>query len=147
MSTANTVYSQSNFQITNYDTTKIFIKNNEWEQGTFVNSTYDDIVLPAGTVLGRVAASNEIVVLNAAASDGSQFPVGILANNQTIIAGESKTLTYCIAGHVVEDLISLPSGVTLNTVVSSRTVRDRIKADTAGIVLVERTELTDFDNQ
>jgi hypothetical protein len=35
----------------------------------------------------------------------------------------------------------------MDTVISARTIRDRIGADTVGIKLVGETELTGYDNQ
>lgn len=147
MSSVNNTFSNSNFSITNYDTSKMFVGENSWAQGEFTNSTYDDVTLVQGTLLGRVASTGEIVVCTSAASDGSQFPVGVLANNVVVAAGDTQTLTYCIAGEVIESKIVFDGSDTLATVVSSRTFRDRIASDTAGIVLVATQELTDFDNQ
>jgi hypothetical protein len=145
MSTSDTVLSTQNFQITNFDTTKIFLFGTESETGTMDNSTYDDA--NPGTAVARIAATGKIVPLNSAASDGSQFPVGILMNS--CVAGASNVdVTFCIAGDVDGDSVAfLHAGDTLNTVVSSRQLRDRIASDTQGIRLVFPDELSGFDNQ
>lgn len=138
------VLSTNNQLITNYDTTKIFVWNNEYETGTFVAGAYDDVV--PGTVVGRIAASAKLVPLDSSASDGSQFPVGILVDQ--VAAGDERTATICIAGDVNEGSIVFYNGTdTLSTVVSSRILRDRIAADTKGIRIVPTTELSEFDNQ
>jgi hypothetical protein len=143
MSTATNVLATGSQSITNYDTSKIFIFDNEYETGTVEAGAYDDL-LP-GTLLGRIAVSGVLVQLDSAATDGSQFPVGILVN--TVEAGDSKTSTYCIAGEVDEASVILSSGDTLSTVISTRQLRDRIKADTKGIKLVAATQLSKLDNQ
>jgi hypothetical protein len=147
MSTVNNTFSNSNFSITNYDVSKMFVGENSWSQGDFTNSDYDDVTLAQGTLLGRIASTGEVVVCKSGASDGSQFPIGVLANTVTVAAGDTQTLTYCISGDVIESKIVFDGTDTLATVVSDKTFRDRIAADTAGIVLVATQELTDFDNQ
>jgi hypothetical protein len=132
------------------DTSKIFLRDKRFEQGTFdyTNSTYDDVTIAAGTVLGRIASTNKLVVLTSAASDGSQFPVGILAQDVTVEAGDSysDTVNMCVAGDVAQEKLVFQGSDTLATVVSSRTLKDRIGADTVGVKLVTCTELTEYDN-
>jgi hypothetical protein len=132
------------------DTSKIFLRDKRFEQGTFdyTNSTYDDVTIYAGTLLGRIAATNKLVVLTSAASNGSQFPVGILAQDITVEAGDSysDTVNMCVAGDVAVERLIFQGSDTLNTVVSTRTLRDRIGADTVGVKLVSATELTEYDN-
>lgn len=144
MSTANNVLATGSQSITNYDTSKIFIFDNEYMTGTMANDTYDDAV--PGTVLGRIASSGNLVPLDTTASDGSQFPVGILVNQ--VDAGDSKNATFCIAGEVDQDSVVMHvSGQTLNTVVSDRRISDRLMSDTKGIKLVSATQLSKTDNQ
>jgi len=135
----------------NTDTTKVFVWQNRFRNATFVatNSGYDDVVHKAGTVLGRISASNKVTPLKSGASDNSQFPVGILAKDVTVPAGESveTTVSMCIAGDVNKNLIVLQGSDALTTVVSGKTILDRIGADTVGVNVVETTEMTSFDNQ
>jgi len=135
----------------NTDTSKIFVFNNRYENSTYdkTNSTYDDIVIPAGTLMGRIASSQKVIPLASGASDGSQFPIGVLAEDITIPASSSvsKSVSICVAGDVVQTKIELDGSDTLATVISDRSIFDRIQADTVGIKLVSSTEMTDFDNQ
>lgn len=136
------------------DTTKIFVRNNRYSNGTYsyTNSTYDDIVIPAGTVLGRIASSLNLTALASGANDGSQSPVGILAQDVTVLAGTTKTLTvsFCDSGDVNQNEIVLQGTDTLNTLITnaspSRTIRDSIGGDTVGVKLVVTTEGTQYDN-
>lgn len=133
--------------ITNFDTNKTFVWNPRTTTGTYDNSTYDDVTLAKGTLMGRISASGLLVPLTSGASNGSQFPVGILLED-TVIEGSSEAeLTIVVAGDVVEDKIVFQGSDTLNTVVSGRRLRDRIGADTVGIKLVGGTDLTGTDNQ
>jgi hypothetical protein len=136
-----------NMLVVNTDTTKIFLWNNRYENGVVENDeVYDDLVLAAGTVMGRIAATNKLVVIDKAASDGSQFPVGVLNQDWTIEAGDEQTVSICVAGDVNQNALVLPSGTALTDVISGKTLFDRIGSDTVGIKLVPSTELTGFDN-
>lgn len=131
----------------NTDTSKIFIWNNRTEKFQFNNPAYADVTHPAGTLMGRVSATGRIVPLTAAATDGSQFPIGILYQTTTIGTGETVDLTLCVSGDVVAEKVVLQAGTTLNSVIDGRRLFDRIGADTVGIKMVQgSTELTTYDN-
>jgi hypothetical protein len=98
--------------------------------------------------MGRISASNKILPLESNATDGSQFPIGILADDYTVDYTESATLTFCKAGDVVQSKIIFSNGTdTVATVVSDRTLGDRIQGDSLGINLVGGDQLTAQDNQ
>jgi len=105
------------------------------------------VTLEAGTLLGRVSATNKLVPHVSTASDGSQFPVGVLATNVVVGDGDDKELTFCTAGEIAKGKIILGGSDTFDTVIAGRTINDRIKSDTAGIILVAADQLTAFDNQ
>lgn len=141
----------NNQAFVNTDTTKIFVFNNRYTDVAYEgeNSTYDDVTIPAGTLMGKISASQLAVPLASGASDGSQYPVGILAEDITIAAGDTveKDISICVAGDVEESKIVLDGSDTLDTVISGRSIRDRIGADTVGIKLVAAVQMTSFDNQ
>lgn len=147
MSTIDTVLNTGQQAITNVDTSKIFIWNNRFENGQFTNATGSPITLLAGTLLGRIAATLKVAPLTSGATDGSQFPVGVLNETHTIEAGDTVTLAYCVAGDVAKEMVILQGSDTLSTVVSLKTIGDRVGSDTVGIKLVATDELTGFDNQ
>lgn len=132
--------------IINTDLTKIFVWNNRYDSARFTNDTDDDVNLVAGTLLGKISATQDVVPLVASATDGSQFPVGILAEDAVILANTSAQLSYCVAGDVVEGKVILATGNTMSTVISGRSIHDRIGGDTVGVKLVGGIENTDFDN-
>lgn len=130
------------------DTTrqKAFIFNNEFEIGSLLNATAGALTYKVGTLLGRVAASNELVPLTSAAVDGSALPVGILAEEVTLAAGASTDVNFCISGDVDSGVLILQGADALTTVVDLKTINDRIKSDTQGIRLVAVTDGTFYDN-
>jgi hypothetical protein len=134
---------------TDYDLSKIFLWNNRYENDSYVNnSNYNPQTIPAGTVMGRVTGTGYLQPCNASAVDGSQNPIGILAQDIIALAGgSSKQAAICVAGDVDANKIIFLFGDSLETIVNGRRFRDRIQADTVGIKLIfTSTEMTDFDN-
>jgi hypothetical protein len=145
-SSSSTSLSTSNARFTNFDWFKMFLGNNRHETAVFENDTYDDITVAVGSVMGRIAATGKVVLLDKDASDGSQFPVGINTEETVIEAGEEGNLSLCVAGEVDANGLVFVAGTTLATVIAAKTVEDRIASDTVGIHLVTGTDLTAFDN-
>ncbi len=147
MSYSEEVESTGNKRVTNYNTEKLFIWENTFVSATYTNSTGSEVTLEEGTVMGRIATTGLVVPLEFDASDGSQFPIGILNGTYTVANGGSITVSICDSGEVNENLLVLEYGTTLNSVISSKRLRDRIGSDTVGVKLRASTEMTDYDNQ
>lgn len=144
-----TIVSNTGSQLfVNTDLSKIFIFENRYESDNYVNNSgYDPIVIPAGTVMGRIATSNVLIPFTSNASDGSQNVVGILAQDLSIDSGDTVKASICIYGDVaLEQLQFSKIGDSITTVVNGRTVYDKIKSETAGIRLIAGTEMTGVDN-
>jgi len=133
--------------VSNRDTSKMFLFGNSFEDGTVDNGDGDDLVLAGGTLMGRVAATGMLVPLSTGASDGSQYPVGVLATNYTIAYGEEKAVKICTAGEIDSSFLVIPDGESLDDVIDGRQLRDRIGADTVGLILRDVAQLSDFDNE
>lgn len=136
-------------QITSqYNLEKLFLWNNLYENDNYVNNfSYSTITLLAGTVMGRVASTGVLIPSTASAVDGSQFPIGVLARDVVnLAAGDKQQCAICISGAVSAPLLIFTFGDTLDTVVAGRRYRDRLQADSAGLILRQRTEMTGFDN-
>jgi hypothetical protein len=142
-----TIRNNTGQQITvDTDRSKIFLWKNRYESGNYTNAGGSAVVLAAGTLLGRISATGLLIPLASAASDGSQYPVGILADDYTVAAGATVALAYCVEGDVATEKVVLAGSDTMNTPISGRRIFDRIGADTVGIKLVSSTEMTDYDN-
>lgn len=105
-----TVISQTNNQmITNYDVSKFALGNN-----TFIKANYTDSgsgsTLVQGTVMGRVASTGKVVVLNPSASDGSQYPVGAVCETITVTASATVELTLVNRGLVDSSKVTFVGG-------------------------------------
>lgn len=147
---ATTVLDTTNQLYVNVDQSKIFLGENEFISGEISNAALVDVTIPAGTVLGRISTAGatfgQLKALDKDATDGSQFPVGILTEDLVIPAEDSANCTACVAGYVAEDKLVFASGESLDSVVSARTLRDRIAGDTLGVRLLSGTNLTKADN-
>jgi hypothetical protein len=140
---------KTNALIVNTDRSKIFLRDNRYQKGNDMNnSSYDPWELPAGTVVGRIASSGDIVPCSGASTDGSQYPIGLLADDVSIDAGDTKEVTFVDMGDVASDKIdfyrpedtlsSIPSG-------STRQMRDHLQM--MGIKIIPVNEMTQTDNQ
>lgn len=136
-----------NQAIVKTDVSKIFIRDNRYQKGNMVNNpSYNPMVILAGTIMGRISATGFLAPLYAPGADGTQFPVGVLAQDVSIASGVTKEVTIVDFGDVVEDkLVFFYSGQTLETVVSSRRVRDYMQAQ--GIKLITSIDMNQYDNE
>jgi hypothetical protein len=140
----------------NTDTSKIFIWQKRDHKGIFkdyTNSTYNDELFPAGTVIGQVTSgtnAGKLVPFTSTATDGSQYVKGILLNDLFVPAGASitgMTIYICVEGDVASYGIALQGSDTLQTVCANqRTIEDKIGAETVGINLIRTVNMTDYNN-
>jgi hypothetical protein len=144
-----TIRSTTRNQVTvDYEYEVTFLYENRYLNNQAVlNNTGATITLVNGTVLGRIAATNKLVPLDPAGADGSQYPVGVYKGGDLELADAAEDVcTICIAGSVNENKLDFVVATTLDAVIELKTVRDRIAADTAGIILVLSDELSNYDN-
>lgn len=137
----------NSFQINN-ETSKLLLGfNNRYETDVLANNSgYDPIILPAGTVMGRVASTGKIVPIEKGASDGSQYPCGILVEDLEIDGGDEISTSIVQSGDINENLVSFYYPATsLTSVIVNRTVRDHLT--NLGIKIVACDELSDYDNE
>lgn len=150
MSSQTTGLNTNNALFVNTDVSKVFLRNNRYQKGQELNnSTYDPLNMVAGTLMGRVTSTGRLAPFNAAASDGSQVPIGVLAEDVSLDSGELKTVTIVDGGDIASDKVAFVySGQGLETAVTvgvSRRTKDLIQD--MGIKLIEATEMTAYDNQ
>jgi hypothetical protein len=120
---------------------KVFLWNRRSQPGQVQNSgLYDPITIPEGTVMGRIAASSLLTPFTSGASDGSQFPVGVLIETQIIQEGDTQNVFICDDGDVAAEKLIFQGSDDLDTVVSGRQVRDHLKS--FGIKVITATDMT-----
>lgn len=141
--------------ITNFDTTKLFLGNNFFENGSYKNTTAGEVTLVAGTLLGKrnaVVVDSTNVVGNlvphlAADTEGGAIAVGILAQDLVVAAGATVTgVRYCIKGEFDLSKLVLGGANTLATLISGKTIKEQIIAETQ-LIGVTVSQLTALDNQ
>lgn len=133
-------------RIIKYDNSKILLLNNTFDSGDVNNDDYEDLEIVVGTLMGRISATGLLTPLTSGASDGSQYPVGVSVGNYTIPDGDTVSVRICTGGEIDSSKVVFQGSDTLETVVDGRRLRDRIGADTVGLVLRTVDELSEFDN-
>lgn len=147
MSTNNVVFNNGQQLQVQTNLAKLFPFEKEFRQyAGAVNSTYNPITYPAGTVMGVIATTGIAVPMTSGASDGSQYPIGILAEDYTVDEGQSVNIAIMVRGRVRQDMLILQGSDTLSTVVGSRRIFERIGSDSVGILIIGATNCTNFDN-
>lgn len=126
----------------NTDTSKVFLWDNSFDKGTLVNSTYDTIEYPRGTLMGRNISTGDVEPYTSA---DNQLILGVLNETHSLEDGDEKEVAYCVSGEVAEEMIVLQGSDDLDTVVGGKLIRDKIKSET-GIILRTSTENTNYDN-
>lgn len=148
MTPSSTVALLTNSQmIVNYDTSKTFIRNNNYKSFDYTNGGGTAIQLNGGALMGRIAATGKTTPLSSAATDGSQYPVGILAGDYLVEAGATVSVRVCVSGSVVKSKVLFDGSDTMSTIIEDKSLEDRIGSDTVGVLLIESTENSEFDNQ
>ena len=149
MSTTNTTKNTGNAFTINRDLSKIFIWENRYVSAPYNNSAYGSVTLFAGTVMGRVTATGYIKPTDSTATDGSQLPVGILADDLIALGSSFQNVQICNFGDVAqEQLVFANPTDNLNTTVTfgSGSIRMLDRIHLMGVRLVATTTMTDYDN-
>jgi|SRR5690242_4869498 len=131
---------------TNYDLSKIFLWDNRYDNEQFVNNTnYNPVTLKAGTVMGRVTATGILRPCDASQTDGSNIPIGILAQDLLVLGGATARCSICVRGDVNRNGIIFWTANTFDTITAGRRYYDLIQD--VGIKIVAGQELSGYDNQ
>lgn len=145
MSTVSQRNVSSNQTTTDFDLSKIFLFNNRYESDNYIsNSGYATLTLLAGSVMGRIASSNQLTYAQSGAVDGSQYPIGVLAQDVTLLAGQTQKVSICVQGDVSARKLIFVGGDSLTTVINGRTMQDWLQS--YGPLVRFSEEMTDFDN-
>ncbi len=138
-----TVEQTRNKLVNSVSRTNLALGDNEWITGSYTDSGAGSTI-SEGALMGRIQATQKLVLCDPAAVDGSEYPVGVAMEEVEVSAGATVTLTLINKGRVAKDELSLKSGVALTDEVGDRTLEDQIEI--LGISLKGGTELTNYDN-
>lgn len=132
------------------DRSRLLLWNNKTQEGLFDEPVGSGAyTLVAGQVMGRIALTGKLKICSVASTDGSQYPIGVVAWPKTMAQGATGvTITIAVTGDVDEDLLTLSGVETLAsyhaTNTASQTIRDLLQK--SGLNLVSGTEFSNYDN-
>lgn len=126
----------------------LLILHNSFLKGDYANISGALETVKVGQILGRVAATQKLVVCKSGAVDGSQFPAAIAVQELTdiAIAGTVDNIAPCNGGKVNVNELVFDGTDTLDTLVDGKSMRDHLIANTKGLELVDVLENIDYDN-
>lgn len=137
--------STSNHSTVQYTHNHIFLFDANYSAAEFENNSEAEATLKPGSLIIR-KANDATKVVSAVAGETLANVIGITANETDIvlIGGGTSSISYATKGTINKDLLALPSGVTLDTIVAGKTVADILQA--IGFRLEGSVENTKFDN-
>lgn len=95
----------------------IQIGDNSFEFGIYKNGA-TALRLPVGTILARNTTTDQLVPLDlSATTTNANSPVGFVTDSRDFDVNEAKKITYVTGGKINEDVIKLPSGVTMASII------------------------------
>lgn len=126
----------------------LLIFNNSFLKGDYANISGALETIAVGQIMGRVSATQKLVMCKSAAVDGSQYPAAIAVQEleAVAIAGTVDNIAPCNAGKVNESELVFDGTDDLDTVVDGKSMRDHLIANTKGIELIDVLENTAYDN-
>ena len=144
MAKVETKVNAENQMFTDYDVSQLLLGNNSFVSGTFA-AYGTDMVIDPGTVVARLTTTGEFVPLDTSATDGTQYPVGLLIKQLTVADGGKADTQIVNKGKINENLIRFwNSGQGLDTIVDNRSIFDWL--NDIGFEIEGSDELTKVDN-
>lgn len=132
--------------VANTDRSNIFLNGIRTAKGNIANATGSAVTVLEGTVMGRIGSTDKLTPFTSGANDGSQHPIGILADTYIIPASSSLDVFMVNGGDVAADKLLFQGADSLETIISSRRVKDLLRTNGMALQLISSTELTKFDN-
>lgn len=128
-----------------FERQNIFIFGNRKSDAVFNNDTGADFDAVTGLLVRRnTAVAGQILPVTAAAQLADVIGILDIDGTVTLANGETATACYALGGDVDAGLIQFPAGVTLDTVVGNKVLKD-ILTD-LGFILHNVTDNSKFDN-
>lgn len=135
----------SNQSTLDVSTEIVFLFDNKYQKAVFLNNTGADLDLEQGFLVRRDVSTPGQVIPAIAGATLSDV-IGIVKVNSPMALADTETanINYAICGDIDSGLLVLPAGVTLDTTVGAKHLKDIL----TGIGFNPRpvTELTSFDN-
>ena len=128
-----------------FQSKKIFIFDNRFENGSYKNNTVGDLDLTAGMLVARDLTVDGGLIPVTSANLADTIGIAAYDGTVTIATTASVVTAYATKGTIDGNQLSLPATVTLNTDVGTKSLKDVLEAigfhiDTSSV------EHTKFDN-
>lgn len=130
-----------------YDFSQFLQGNNEFTKLS-VTASGADVVLEKGELMGQIAATALAIPMIAAAVDGSQYPVGAVIEDITVVDGTTKVLNLVNKGSIDKDMLVFNAAEGLATTVGPASNLKTYEAllNDLGLILESVEQNAGFDN-
>ena len=137
----------SNSLFVEYNVSKLLLGFNGFITGV-VTASGAAVTLTQGMIMGQIAATGKIVPMKSAATDGSQYPFGIVLNGEVVADGTSSTINLVNKGRINENIVKFEGTDDMDTAIGAtnnlRTYRALL--NDMGFEFEIADELTAVDN-
>ncbi len=137
----------SNNQSTvDYERRNVFIREPRYQEDVIVNDTGAEITVDTGILVMRSTTGGFEVKPALTAADMANV-IGVLrvpTDEIVLDAGATANVNVCVRGELDSTLLDLPAGITLQTKVGDKCLKDVLTG--LGFLLFNVTELSKFEN-
>jgi hypothetical protein len=128
-----------------YEKKKVFIFDNRYIEGNIYNASEEDpIVFKPFSLVRRNTTNNHFIPAISGATLADVIGISTNDSDITVEAEGTAYINVCTKGTIDSQYLSLPSGVTLDTTVGNKKLRDVLEA--IGFHFEVGVEHTKFDN-
>lgn len=128
-----------------YQSGRIFIFDNRYQEGVFKNNTAGTIELSAGQLIVRDTEVEDRFLPATSSNLADVIGISAYEGSTDLEPNESKNMNICTKGSIEPTMLVLPDGVTLSTTVGNKSLKDVLES--LGFHIGEgAVEMTEFDN-
>lgn len=141
------VNNTNNQSTAKYTFEQTFLGNNRFDEKTLTNTLASaEITLKTGQLIVKTAAA-VVDVLDVAANIANVVGILLMDEDTAVADDASRTVNIATGGLVAEEMIILPAGITLDTVIPTTVLTLRDRLNELGFHLEAGVENTKFDNE
>lgn len=122
----------------------IFVFDNRYEEGIFKNNSGAELTTKPFKLVAREVGVVGGLIPVIAGNLADVIGISTETTENTMAIGATMNINYCTKGTIAEGMIGLPDGVTLDTTVGTKALRDVLEG--LGFHLEKGIENTKFDN-
>lgn len=136
--------------INSYTVEQVFLGNKFFETVTYTNGSGGTVTLVPGRLMGQTLADGKWGPQVSTATDGTEIPRALCADNYSVANGATISIVICRRGEVNKNKVTFGGSdawaTAVRTVSTGGGTIESLLVANSGIMLVPTTELSNYDN-